>query len=303
MKPLPNPPLTRLSQHYCFPLCLCLPGAPAWRQTGTGAFVLRKLCAAGLLCNIIIEYRNLVYYIYKIFSEINPNSNLHYLKMKPSIHPRVKVCCISSIEEASAAIESGASALGLVSKMPSGPGVIPDDAIIKIVKTIPPGVASFLLTSEVKADKIISQQKMLNANTLQLVDEIETNEYEIIRTALPGIAIVQVIHVIDELSLNQSVKVSKYVDAILLDSGNPNLAIKELGGTGRVHNWEISRKIREAIDIPVYLAGGLNSSNVRKAIETVKPFGVDLCSGVRTAGVLDKEKLRAFFANVFSFYN
>ena len=218
--------------------------------------------------------------------------------MKPVKFPRVKVCCMSSVEEALAAIELGASALGVVSKMPSGPGVIPDEMILEIVKVIPTGVASFLLTCEIKAEKIIEQQKVFKTNTLQLVDEIEIAEYEKIKIELPGIAIVQVVHVTDEKSISYALKVSKHVNAILLDSGNPNLKVKELGGTGRVHNWEISRKIREAIEIPVYLAGGLNASNVRLAIETVRPFGVDLCSGVRTDGKLDKIKLKDFFAKV-----
>jgi len=115
---------------------------------------------------------------------------------------------------------------------------------------------------------------------------------------LPNVKLVQVIHVIDEKSIEEAVQISKHVDAILLDSGNPNLTVKELGGTGRVHNWELSKKIREAIDIPLFLAGGLKASNVRKAIETVQPFGLDLCSGVRTNGQLDKNKLIAFFKAV-----
>lgn len=85
---------------------------------------------------------------------------------------------------------------------------------------------------------------------------------------------------------------------ILLDSGNPNLEIKELGGTGRVHNWKLSRKIIESISKPVFLAGGLKPENIREAIEKVKPYGVDLCSGVRTNGRLDLEKLGRFFKEV-----
>lgn len=91
---------------------------------------------------------------------------------------------------------------------------------------------------------------------------------------------------------------AKQVDALLLDSRNPNLAVKELGGTGRVHNWQLSRQIREQVSKPVFLAGGLHAGNVREAIETVQPFGLDLCSGVRTNGQLDMRKLEAFFERV-----
>ncbi len=211
---------------------------------------------------------------------------------------RVKICCISSIEEANLAIRYGASALGLVSAMPSGPGPIPETLIKEIVSTIPPGVASFLLTCKQTAVEVIAQQRYTWANTIQLVDAFPIQEYELLREALPGIHIVQVIHVIDDNSIIEAKNVSSYVDALLLDSGNPNLAVKELGGTGRVHNWEISRKIRDSVPIPIFLAGGLHAGNVRNAIEQVQPFGVDLCSGVRTNGKLDEEKLREFFSSM-----
>ena len=130
------------------------------------------------------------------------------------------------------------------------------------------------------------------------MDKLKTGTHEQIKEALPWIKIVQVIHVIDKNSVTEAVKVSENVDAILLDSGNPNLKIKELGGTGRIHNWELSREIRKKINIPVFLAGGLNHTNVREAIETVSPFAVDVCSGVRINGNLDKEKLKLFFEEI-----
>ena len=212
--------------------------------------------------------------------------------------PRVKVCCIASIEEAWMAIDHGASALGLVSEMPSGPGPIPDELIKEIASIIPPGVASFLLTCKQDVDEIIDQQKRLGINTIQICDQLEPGCHARLRTALPGISIVQVIHVTGPESFEEAVGVARDVDAILLDSGNQTLAVKELGGTGRTHDWRISKQIREAIDIPLFLAGGLNSGNVAKAIEEVKPFGVDVCSGLRTEGKLDQQKLSDFFKAV-----
>ena len=208
---------------------------------------------------------------------------------------RVKICCISSIEEAKIAIECGASALGLVANMPSGPGVIDDELIAQISKFVPPPIATFLLTSETKPENIISHYKKLNTTTIQIVDELEKREYEIIRKELPHVKLVQVIHVIDDNSVKEAVEISKFVDAVLLDSGNPNLSVKELGGTGRIHNWDLSKKIRESISIPLFLAGGINKDNVKQAMDYVQPFGVDLCSSVRTDGKLDKEKLEDFF--------
>ncbi len=212
---------------------------------------------------------------------------------------RIKICCIKSIEEASIAVSFGASAIGLVAKMPSGPGPISDDLIREIAATVPPPVATFMLTSETSVSEIIRHHQRTNTNTIQIVDSLTEGTYAELKSALPCVKIVQVIHVIDENSLNEAIRISESVDAILLDSGNPNLKIKELGGTGRVHNWELSRRIRISAKCPVFLAGGLNPENVRLAIETVRPYGVDVCSGVRTDGSLDIQKLEFFFQEVF----
>lgn len=220
--------------------------------------------------------------------------------MQATLKPRVKICCISNAEEAKMAIESGASALGLVSEMPSGPGVISEDRIASIAASIPPGVASFLLTSKQNAESIIAQQRRCRTNTIQLVDAIPAHVYGELREALPGIALVQVIHVRGEDSIDEARSAAEHVDALLLDSGNPLLAVKELGGTGRTHNWDVSRRIREAIDVPLFLAGGLNAHNVARAIAEIQPYGLDLCSGVRTNGVLDRNKLADFFIAVNS---
>ena len=212
---------------------------------------------------------------------------------------RIKICCISSKDEAKMAINFGASALGLVANMPSGPGVISDEEIKAISKTVPPAISTFMLTSETSANAIIEHHKRTLTNTIQIVDELKEGTYEIIRKALPPVKIVQVIHVTGEKTIDEAIKLSHFVDALLLDSGNPNLEIKELGGTGRVHNWSISKKIVEQSKVPVFLAGGLTSENVQQAIEQVQPFGVDLCSGVRTNKKLDPKKLELFFNNAW----
>jgi phosphoribosylanthranilate isomerase len=214
------------------------------------------------------------------------------------VPPRVKICCIASEAEAALAVSMGASAVGLVSRMPSGPGPIPESRIRDIARTVPPGVATFLLTSETTAEPIIAQQRYTGANTLQLVDEVAPAIYAALREALPGIRIVQVVHVRDEAALAEARQLSPLVDAILLDSGNPSLSTKELGGTGRAHDWAVSRKIRDSAQVPVYLAGGLNPENVGRAIAQVQPFGIDVCSGLRTDGRLDASKLEQFMRAV-----
>jgi phosphoribosylanthranilate isomerase len=192
----------------------------------------------------------------------------------------------------------GASAIGLVSQMPSGPGSIAEALIWDIAHNVPPGVDTFLLTCETTAERIIAQQRFCRTTTIQLVDEVEPGVHARLREALPGVSLVQVIHVRDDDSLRQSVAVAPVVDALLLDSGNPSAPTKELGGTGRVHDWAVSRRIRDSVDVPIYLAGGLNPGNVGKAIARVEPFAVDVCSGLRTNGALDELKLAAFMREV-----
>ncbi len=215
--------------------------------------------------------------------------------MKGTRTPRVKICCIANVEEAQLAIECGASALGLVSHMPSGPGVIEEDRIAEIAATVPPGVTSFLLTCKQSSHEIVTQHRRCRTNCIQLCDRLVSGSYEELKEALPGISLVQVIHVVGPESIDEAISVAPKVNAILLDSGNPALAVKELGGTGRVHNWAVSRQIRERVNIPVFLAGGLNPDNVREAIDAIGPYGLDLCSGVRTDGRLDRDKLMCFF--------
>ena len=208
---------------------------------------------------------------------------------------KVKICCISSIAEASLAIAHGAAAIGLVGRMPSGPGIITDELIQSIAKTVLPPIDSFLLTSETTAEAIIAHHNKVNTTTIQMVDALTDRQYHKIREAIPHVKLVQVIHVLDEKAVQEAIEISEWVDAILLDSGNPNLSTKVLGGTGKTHNWDLSKKIRENISIPTYLAGGINKDNIRMAIDHVQPYGIDLCSSVRTNGQLDERKLEELF--------
>ena len=212
--------------------------------------------------------------------------------------PRVKICCIMSIAEARLAMSAGASALGLVGQMPSGPGVVDDVLIAEIAAIVPPPVATFLLTSETRADAIVDHVRRCGTNTVQLVDRVEEGAHAAIRRALPQVKVVQVLHVADADVIDEARSLAGAVDAFLLDSGNPKLAVKELGGTGRVHDWDLSRRIVETVDRPVFLAGGLRADNVGEAVVSVRPFGVDLCSSVRSQGRLDGDKLAAFFAAI-----
>ncbi len=208
----------------------------------------------------------------------------------------LKVCCIANIDEAELAVAHGAHAIGLVSAMPSGPGPISDDLIASIAAEAPRKLRTFLLTSRTDADAIAAQVMRAGTNTVQIVDAVPPGTHARLRDLIPHVKLVQVVHVAGIESVADAVANAAEVDALLLDSGNPFAAVKELGGTGRTHDWSVSRAIVEAVGIPVYLAGGLRSSNVAEAVERVRPYGVDVCSGVRTDGALDPEKLAAFCA-------
>lgn len=207
---------------------------------------------------------------------------------------RVKVCCIASTAEADLALDAGADALGLVSAMPSGPGPIPESDIASIVRHVGGRAATVLLTSRQDAAGIGAQLDRIRPTVVQLVDAMTARKYELLRGAYPDVILMQVVHVRDARSVDEAVQASSFVDAILLDSGNPTAAVKELGGTGRVHDWAISRAIRDAVHLPLFLAGGLRASNVTAAIAAVRPFGVDVCSGVRVNGRLDAASVHAF---------
>jgi len=212
---------------------------------------------------------------------------------------RLKVCCISSVDEAALAIRLGADALGLVSAMPSGPGVIDEALIAEIARSVPPPLATFLLTSRISGEAIADQVAACGTSVVQIVDAIEPREYAVIRRRLPGVRIVQVLHVWEEHAIDEARRCAPMVDALLLDSGRPRPAdgsAPTLGGTGQVHNWEVSARIVKAVERPVFLAGGLSMANAAEAVRIVKPFGLDVCSGVRSDGRLDEHKLRGMVA-------
>ena len=217
-----------------------------------------------------------------------------------TIIPKVKICCIRNVEESNLAIKYGANAIGLVGPMPSGPGMIDNKMIKDIGSQTPSKISTFLLTSEVTAEGIINHHNKVSTSTIQMVDRVDIEVYEKLKIKLPNVDLVQVVHVLDEKSIEEAITVSKYVDYLLLDSGNPNKKIKEFGGTGRVHDWSLSKQIVKLSKIPVFLSGGLNPNNIKKAILQVKPYGVDLCTGVRTNSKLDEVKLKMFFEEINS---
>jgi phosphoribosylanthranilate isomerase len=215
------------------------------------------------------------------------------------LRTRVKICCITTPEALALAVRHGADALGLVGPMPSGTGIIDLKTARSLAARTPPPLASFLLSCATRAEELVAEARQVAPSALQIVDAVEPAAYAALRRELPALKIVQVVHVTGERTLDEACRLAPLVDALLLDSGVPDAPVRVLGGTGRTHDWEISRRIVEAVaPRPVFLAGGLTPANVGEAIRRVRPFGVDLCTGLRTEGRLDEAKLAAFMQAV-----
>src|SRR5688572_24511249 len=141
---------------------------------------------------------------------------------------RLKVCCIASVEEARIAVAAGASALGLGGEMPSGPGGIADALIAETAAAVPPPASRSLLTSRTDADGIVAHVQACGVDTVQLVDAVPLAAYAAIRASLPYLRIVQVLHVEGEAVVAEAWRVAPHVHALLLDSGRPGAAVREL---------------------------------------------------------------------------
>ena len=186
--------------------------------------------------------------------------------------------------------------MGLIGKraMPSSLRAIDDRSVAEIIARIPSTISTFVLTSATRAADVARHALAASASTVQIVPHLSPDESAQLPQLLPGVRRVQVIHVENESALELIGRYAPHVHAFLLDSGRPSLPTPEYGGTGRTHDWSISAEFVRRSPHPVFLAGGLTPANVGEAIEKIRPFGVDLCSGVRTDGRLDPAKLQAF---------
>lgn len=212
---------------------------------------------------------------------------------------RIKVCCITNPDDLRLAVAAGADALGLVGPMPSGTGIVDLATAWSLAALAPPTVASFLLTSATDPDGLVAEARAVGPSVLQIVDRVPAAAYARLRAALPALRLVQVVHVAGfEETLEEARAAAGSCDAVLLDSGSRDGPVARLGGTGRVHDWAVSRRVVEVLDKPVILAGGLRPENVADAIRAVRPFAVDVCTGLRAGGRLDAARLRAFVAAV-----
>lgn len=209
----------------------------------------------------------------------------------------IKICCIQTEGEALLAARAGADMIGLVGAMPSGPGPIPDSEIASISDRMRERISTVLLTSETTPEGIVAHIARCNPDAVQLVDRVPAQVFAAIRAAFPALRIFQVIHMQTTADIETALDAARRADALLLDSGQPDAALRQLGGTGRVHDWALSAKVAARACCPVWLAGGLTPDNVAEAVRTVRPHGVDVCSRVRVDGQLQPALLDGFIRN------
>lgn len=211
----------------------------------------------------------------------------------------VKLCCISDAREVDLALSAGASVLGFVGEQPAGPGRLHDAAITPLIERVAGRARTWLLTAHTDPEGLIAQIARTRPSGVQLCDAVADEVYDTLRGRFPGLELIQVVHVTQPDAPAEAARIASHVDAILLDSGVPTGPDRQLGGTGKTHDWRVSRAIVDTVPVPVWLAGGLDPDNVETALRQVRPHGVDLCSGVRDADYrLDADKVSAFMQAV-----
>lgn len=204
---------------------------------------------------------------------------------------KVKICGITNEKDALDAAKLGADFAGFLVEIGFSEDTVKIEEAKKIIKRLPLEVTPVFVTYLQKAEPIIEIAKEINPQVIQLHNMIELKEIGKIRKVLPKIKITKSVPVADGSALKEAKKYEKYVDYILLDTKGKH----GRGGTGKTHDWDISAKIVKEVKKPVFLAGGLDPGNVEEAIKTVKPFAVDVNSGVKAKPrVKDYEKMKLF---------
>jgi len=207
----------------------------------------------------------------------------------------VKICGVRRQEDALLAAELGADAIGLlVGQKHTSPDFIFTTVAKDIARALPPSVEAVLVTHVEDLDELERLLQQSEIRTIQLHSEIAPSSVERLRGRLPHLKIFKSINIISADSVAYPEAFEKLVDGFVLDS--INVATGQLGGTGKTHDWSVSRQIvMRYPEIPIILAGGLNSENVRSAIEYVHPFGVDVNSGTKAPdGFKDTRKMEEF---------
>jgi len=205
---------------------------------------------------------------------------------------KVKVCGITCADDLQSAVEEGVDALGFVVGVPTSPRNLEVPAARKLIRMVPIFVTSVLVTVWKSQEALMQLCEALQPDAVQIHGETSISEATL-REVIMDADLIRAINV-DSFNLqNQGEKISRY-DAILGDSASGN----KTGGTGSIHDWTKSRRIREELRLPFILAGGLTPANVSAAISIVEPYAVDVSTGVEsTPGRKDRVKMSLFIKN------
>ncbi len=208
--------------------------------------------------------------------------------------PVIKVCGIQNINEANGAIEAGANTIGMLTGVPEYvEDKISPETAKKIVVSLPRGIRTVMVTHLLEVSKIVEIAEYTGISALQIHNDLSTEGMKSLREYVPNLELIKTIHVLDESAIEDAKVYESFSDIILLDTK----AGERIGGTGKTHDWNISKRIVEEVGIPVILAGGLNPRNINEAISKVKPAGIDANSGLENKdGSKDFDKIRIFAA-------
>jgi phosphoribosylanthranilate isomerase len=204
----------------------------------------------------------------------------------------LKICGIQTPAEADAAISAGATALGVLLGLTHvAEDQVTEDAARDIIRAIDSRAETVLVTHLLDQGRIAALAAAIGARAIQVHDDLPPEGMRRLRALAPRRRLIKAIHVTGPEALGKVAAYAGLADALLLDSRTAD----RLGGTGRTHDWSLSRAIVRASPVPVYLAGGLRPGNVRAAIEAVRPAGVDVNSGVEDlTGAKDPVAMRDF---------
>ena len=210
---------------------------------------------------------------------------------------KVKICANKSIEEAQMCLNAGADVIGiLVGQEHASNDFVDKETAKQIVDYVSGKCDVSLVTHLTDAEEIIKLTKFIGNNVIQLHSDIDEEEVRKIKTEIPNVKLVRLIHVSSDGQICTDYRKIKYADFYLLDSFN--LKTNQVGGTGLTHDWKKSSELIKQLNKPTFLAGGLNPDNVKLAIETANPYGVDVNSGCKNEfGKKDAEKVKLFVLN------
>lgn len=211
---------------------------------------------------------------------------------------KVKICGNASLNDLKIALSAGADAVGFI----TGTNYKSEDAVTKscakkLVLSLPPFVASVAVTHLQNPQDLIDIIDETGCSTLQIQNDVSLEDMDIVKNGLPHTKIIKAVHVTGIEAIEKAEMFSKTADAIILDTKTET----RIGGTGITHDWNISAEIVKRLNKPVILAGGLSPSNLAEAIEKVKPYAVDVHSGVKKNGARDFYLTKSFVDIAHSF--